>query len=235
MWARGYIPRLPSAALPWQDTTDARAGLAAGTALRVLSRDPADGAMTCLWRIPPGWSQPTPFALAADEELFLLEGSLDEDTQHLRRGSYRFRPRGHRHPPLASREGALLLAMWSAVPRHHDCDSIAHGGSLEVPWLDTRAMPERPTPVEGTVPGIQVRILRQDASSGGMTLIVAIPPGWKSRARNTTTASRRASSSRGRSGSAKTGIPTPWPPATISSVRRGSSTGRCARQSAPRH
>jgi len=179
MWGRGYIPRLRTGGLPWQDAALSRLDLEAGTQLRVLSHDPDDGAMTCLWRIPPGWSQSAPFTLAADEELFVLAGSLDEGGYRIAQGSYGFRPQGHLHPALTSRDGALLLAMWSAAPRRYDVGTIEAGRSPAVAWLDTHQMHEQPTPVAGPVPGINVRILRQDAASGGMTLIVAIPPRWE--------------------------------------------------------
>ena len=77
MWNRTYVPRLRTGELPWRPAEDSLTGLAPGTQLRVLSRDPADGAMTCLWRIPPGWSQALPFALAADAELFVLHNVTD--------------------------------------------------------------------------------------------------------------------------------------------------------------
>jgi quercetin dioxygenase-like cupin family protein len=185
MWNRGYIPRLRTGELPWQEAAAAVPGFADGTQLRVLSRDEAAGATTCLWRLPPGWAQPAPFARAADEELFVLAGSLEEAgvpgeaPRHVPHGSYRFQPRGHRHAALASPGGALLLAMWSAPPRPFEVGTLEPGALAAVPWLDTHGMTERPTPIEGPVPGIQVRILRQDAATGGMTLIVAIPPRWE--------------------------------------------------------
>jgi quercetin dioxygenase-like cupin family protein len=178
MWNRGYIPRLVTTALPWQDATAEAPGLAPGTQLRVLSRDPDDGAMTCLWRIPAGWTQPA-FALAADEELFVLAGSLDEEARHVPHGCYGFRPSGHRHPAVRSAGGALVLAMWSATPRGSGAGRLEPGAAMPVPWIDTHEMVEQPTPVEGPVPGINVRILRQDPVTGGMTLIVAIPPRWE--------------------------------------------------------
>lgn len=178
MWNRGYIPRLTTSELPWQEATAEVPGFAPGTQLRVLSRDPEDGAMTCLWRIPAGWVQPA-CALAADAELFVLAGSLDEESRHVPHGSYGFRPLGHLHPAVHSAGGALVLAMWSATPHCSGAGSLEPSEAQAVPWIDTHGMVEHPTPVAGPVPGINVRILRRDAASGGMTLIVAIPPRWE--------------------------------------------------------
>lgn len=188
MWNRTYVPRLRTGELPWRPAEDALTGLAPGTQLRVLSRDPADGAMTCLWRIPPGWSQALPFALAADAELFVLEGSLLENGQSLRGGAYLHRPAGMAYPWLASRDGATLYAMWSATPALRAVTAEAQraaGGIAQTDaappgtWIDTGEMAEHPTPVQGPPAGINVRILRRDAASGGMTLIVSIEGSWE--------------------------------------------------------
>lgn len=197
MWNRPYVPRLRSGELPWMPAEASLTGLAPGTQLRVLSRDPADGAMSCLWRIPPGWSQALPFALAADAELFVLEGSLLENGQSLHGGAYLHRPAGMAYPWLASRDGATLYAMWSATPALREVTAegqraaeAAHvvpaDGGIALTdatppgtWIDTGGMAEHPTPVHGPPAGISVRILRRDATTGGMTLIVSIEGSWE--------------------------------------------------------
>lgn len=199
MWNRPYVPRLHTGELPWLTAEESLAGLVPGSQLRILSRDAGDGAMTCLWRLPRGWSQPQPWSLAADSEYFVLEGALREGERVVRAGAYLHRAAGTVHPPWRSRDGALVYAMWSASPATTMLDvpaalaaravapdaGAAHAiasPAAEPPageWLDTDAMAEHPTPVEGPVPGINVRILRRDASTGGMTLIVAIPRGWE--------------------------------------------------------
>lgn len=196
MWNRPYVPRLHSGELPWLGAEGSLAGLAPGAQLRILSRDDGDGAMTCLWRLPPGWSQPQPWSLAADAEYFVLEGSLREGERAVRGGAYLHRRAGTLHPAWRTHEGALLYAMWSAAPAPRIAmmadDAASAGASASIgatasagatrsmgEWIDTGAMTEHPTPVEGPVPGINVRILRRDESTGGMTLIVAIPRGWE--------------------------------------------------------
>lgn len=200
MWNRPYVPRLHARDLPWLAAEESLGGLAPGAQLRILSRDAGNGAMTCLLRLPPGWSQPQPWTLAADAEYFVLEGALREGERGVRQGAYLHRAAGIAHPGWRTGGGALLYAMWSAKPAAtsvaatHGIAALdaavasspasgAHPGEAASEatgdWLDTGAMAEHPTPVEGPVPGINVRILRRDAATGGMTLIVAIPRGWE--------------------------------------------------------
>jgi quercetin dioxygenase-like cupin family protein len=178
MWDRGYLPRVRTADLPWQPAERVVEGLAPGSSLRLLSRDSADGACTALWRLPAGWRHPTPFALAAPEAVYVLEGGLRNGEHDYRRGHYAWRPAGLPQGPLATDAGALVLAFWDAAPLHRVPGSIAVGPGDPLRWVDGNAVHEHPTPVEGPVAGITVRILRTDPETGGMTMVINIPPGW---------------------------------------------------------
>ena len=193
MWNRTYVPKLRTGEVPWLAGEASLTGLAPGSRLRILSHDPGDGGMSCLWHLPPGWAQPLPYALAADAELFVLEGELDEDGHRVRRGNYVHRRAGTLQPRVATRGGALLYAMWSATPalRETAAGGSASGGPADdatvgseaslasADWIDSEAMADQPTPVVGPPLGINVRVLRRDVATGGMTLIVDIPRGWE--------------------------------------------------------
>jgi quercetin dioxygenase-like cupin family protein len=178
MWERGYLPRVRTGEAPWQPAEALVRGLAPGTSLRLLSRDPGDGACTALWQLPPGWSHPKPFTLAAPEAIYVLEGDLRNGAYRYERGHYAWRPAGAAHGPLSTDGGALVLALWDADPAHHAPGSVPAGPGEPLPWVDGNAIDEHPTPVEGPVAGITVRILRTDPDTGGMTMVINIPPGW---------------------------------------------------------
>ena len=178
MWTRPYLPRVQSGTLDEIPAEQTLSGLRSGTWLRVLSRDTTDGAMTCLWRIPPGWSHADDFTLDGGAALYVLQGDLRIGDQHYAAGHYGYRPAGRTHEGLRSQSGALVYAMWDAAPRLRTPGTVPIGSEPPILWLDGNAMDEHPTPVEGPVAGIMVRILRRDANTGGMTLIIRIPPGW---------------------------------------------------------
>ena len=179
MWTRPYLPRVRSGTLAEIPAEQAVVGLRPGTSLRVLSRDAGDGAMTCLWRIPPGWSHPEDFALAGGEALYVLEGGVSVGDQRYGVGHYGYLPAGRTHEGVRSDAGAVIYVMWDAAPRLLQPGTAPIGSDTPILWLDGNAMDEHPTPVEGPVAGIMVRILRRDAATGGMTLIIRIPPGWE--------------------------------------------------------
>jgi quercetin dioxygenase-like cupin family protein len=179
MWERGYLPRVRTGDVPWTPAEAVIAGLTPGSALRVLSRDPGDGALTALWRLPAGWRHARPFTLAGGEALYVLEGGLRNGDHAYASGHYAYRPAGFAQGPLASDDGALVLAMWDAAPLHHAPGTVTPGKALALPFVDGNAVHEHPTPVAGPVAGITVRILRTDPETGGMTMVITIPPGWQ--------------------------------------------------------
>jgi ChrR Cupin-like domain len=83
----------------------------AGIEEKVLIRDPATGDVTRLLRFAPGVRTGETIAHDFWEEVFIVEGSLED--LGLRRtfeaGMYACRPPGMRHGPYASPGGALLF------------------------------------------------------------------------------------------------------------------------------
>lgn len=179
MWDRPYAPRVRSRDVRGEPAERTLRGLAPGTLLRVLSRDVGDGALTAIWEIPPGWSHDQPFTLAGGEALYVLDGDLRKGGQHYERGHYAYRAGGAPHGTMRSERGARLLMMWDAEPRLRAAGSLPAAPDCSLPWVDGNAVDEHPTPVAGPPAGITVRILRRDPLSGGMTMIVNIPPGWE--------------------------------------------------------
>jgi quercetin dioxygenase-like cupin family protein len=177
MWDRAYIPQLCSTQLPWEDAATVAPTLAPGTQVRILSRDSGANASTCMWRIPAGWSHPDPFRLTGDQQLFILEGALTSGTAALGSGCYACHEAGALHQSMSSAAGAIALVMWDGWAKSDDTGGTSRedGG---ITMIDTTSVDGRPTPIEGPVPGILVKMLRNVPATGGMTLLMTIPPGW---------------------------------------------------------
>jgi quercetin dioxygenase-like cupin family protein len=175
VWGRPYIQKLRTGDVPQEDARIVAPTLSPGTEVRILSRDAAANASTCLWRLPPGWSHREAFMLAGDEQLFVLEGDLAIGTNRLTAGYYMCHPAGSRHEPLHSEDGALVLAMWDGWTKVRTPDSP---NTPSISMVDTTGVSGRPTPIDGPVPGILVKILRTVNVTGGMTMLITIPPGW---------------------------------------------------------
>lgn len=103
-----------------------------------MSRDAQTGAVTALIQIPPGWNAPEPYALAAEEELFVLSGSLTMSDVVYGKHDYAFLPAGYGREGAKSEEGAVLLAFYDAAP-----ERIAPGppSPAAIPLIRTRHLP----------------------------------------------------------------------------------------------
>ncbi len=176
MWKRDYTEHLRSSQVPWFESGLVARGLTPGTQLRTLSVDRADGASTCIWRIPPRWRHEARFRLAAHEQLFVLEGSLRKGETNYERHAYAFQPAGSLHGAMSGVEGAVVLAMWDG---ELDLASAA-GANADAPnVLHTDHMDWQPTIAEGPDAGIMVKVLRRAPATGEMTFIVGILPNWR--------------------------------------------------------
>jgi mannose-6-phosphate isomerase-like protein (cupin superfamily) len=107
VWNRTHVETLAPDEGAFQPV--AAAGVAPGLAIRLLSKDESDGALTALLRIPPGWRQEAPFAARCTLEAYVIEGGLTVGDLAFRQGWYTYRPAGFRTGPIHSAGGALLL------------------------------------------------------------------------------------------------------------------------------
>ncbi|HVB46694.1 MAG TPA: cupin domain-containing protein [Streptosporangiaceae bacterium] len=173
--ARPFIEFLHEQALPWDR------GLYGGgrpdVEVKMLSLDDETGASTTLVRYPPGWHRDKPEHLLADEEFFVLAGSLTIGEQAYHELSYAFLPSGFLRPRAASAEGALVLAFYESEPR-------AAGGAASAGMDESRLVrhidalagewggnfhPQFP-------PGAGRKFLRQDPHDGEQTWILGTMP-----------------------------------------------------------
>jgi hypothetical protein len=103
---RGHIELVHAPAIPERDWSIA--GWPAQPRIKVLSEDPASGALSGLLLLPSGYRRPSGF-IGADTELLVLEGSLRVG-EHVRDfGYYEFAPAGTTHAPWSTETGVTLL------------------------------------------------------------------------------------------------------------------------------
>ena len=91
-------------ALPWRDTPTP------GIRIKVLLEDPQSGLLTALFQWAPG-SVLGLHEHVEIEQSFVLEGEFEDDDGVYRKGSFAWRPKGHRHV-ARSPKGATVLCFF---------------------------------------------------------------------------------------------------------------------------
>ena len=151
-------------------------GWPATTQATVLSEDPDDGAISVVLHLAPGYRRPAG-TLACAQESFVLGGSLHAGSTVRGVDAYDYHPAGsHQEEWVVSGEGCEML-----LKLHGPAELVpaATGTGLDgVISLDTGSMPWQVTPIPGPPPGITLKVLREVASTGEFTALVANPPRW---------------------------------------------------------
>jgi hypothetical protein len=152
-------------------------------ALQLLSRDSENGACSAIIHYPAGWSIEDQ-ALAADEELFVLDGMLEVDGRPLGPHGYAHLPRGFVRRRLAAPGGARVITFFSAEPV--EAAATRFDPARHVAGVDTRRMAGQKGPRkhmdsagfrhEGTVH----KLLFDDPLTGDKTWIAGLAPYWHS-------------------------------------------------------
>jgi hypothetical protein len=133
--ARPHIEFIATQVLPWEAMPgDARADCQA----KVLSLDPERGDCSLIVRYPPGWRRPAE-ALAADEELFVLDGELTVGDYRYQPHGYGFFPAGYGRGAAASAGGAVAVTFFSAWPNRGPVTpaktpAIEHLDAVRLEW-----------------------------------------------------------------------------------------------------
>lgn len=176
--ARPWVEFVQSQHIPWQ--AHDLWGLRPGVEVRMLSRDPDDGAASMLVRYPAGYSIPAA-DLRVDEEFLVIDGGLTIDGQEYGHLGYAHLPAGYRRGALTSPKGAVVLTFVAADPRQ--AASVAdYNPARLVVRLDGYQVqytgnfhPEFP-------PGAGRKLLFNDPATGDATwLLGTLPVRWAER------------------------------------------------------
>ncbi|WP_109355438.1 DUF4437 domain-containing protein [Sphingorhabdus sp. EL138] len=178
MLDRGHIEFIQSQVLPWQRIGS---GLARADAeYKLLSRDPKDGACSALMRYPAGWSRQGPEYIAADEEFYVLEGTLEMDEHFYPADSYAYLPAGWTRHEMRSPHGCVLLAFYNREPTliAQPGDGQAEKADKAIRHLDVAEMDWDMTLNDPNLKhlGISRKDLRTDPETGERTFLSLILP-----------------------------------------------------------
>jgi len=175
--ARPLIEFLFAQHLPWAP------GLPGGARddvdAKILSRDPVSGELTALVRFPPGWSRPEPEALAAEEEMYVLDGCITVNGHVYRRDSYACWPRHARRASAESAEGCVALVFFDATPEESRPSAQPDPAAPWVEGLDVYAMRWDATPADPSLEwmGNRRKVLRMDpVYRQKATFLISTPP-----------------------------------------------------------
>lgn len=149
---------------------------------RTLSRDDESGAASTILKYPPGWRQHGPGTLAADEELFVLEGALEINGKRYGKHVFAHLPAGYQRQSMSSADGAVVLTFFSAEPKSVSARTFDPRRLVE--YLDTRRMPgltgKRPHMNSGDwdPSGTIHKSLYADPETGERTWLIGMMPYW---------------------------------------------------------
>ena len=135
--ARPWIEFIQSQCLPWRAVhfPDVRPG----AQCKILSADGQTQACSLLMRYPPGW-RAQGGALAVDDELLVLEGSLVIGGRAYDEWAFAHLPAGYASGEWSSPNGAVVLEFFSGAPARAT-RSIAFDPRSLVEHLDSMKVP----------------------------------------------------------------------------------------------
>ena len=136
--SRPWIEFIFAQKLGWQ--AGLYGGSRDGVYSKILSIDEEAGDASVIIKYPPGWSHESKKAVLADEEFYVLDGSLKINNQIYKQDSYANLPGGYPRDHFSSQEGCVALTFFSAKPILGDADSfddselITYINTLDMKW-----------------------------------------------------------------------------------------------------
>jgi len=175
MFDRPHIEFIQVQLVPWR-----RIGPLAArpdVEFKFLSRDANTGGCSAVIRYPPGWRREGPEYIDADEEIFVLDGSLEINGQDYRYDTYGFLPSGYSRTSMSSKSGAVVLSFFNKEPVLKAGSSSFDEARL-VRFLDVLHMPwdMRLNDPNLAHLGISRKDLRTDPDTGERTFLSMILP-----------------------------------------------------------
>ena len=155
---------------------------------KILSLDRISGASSVLIKYPAGWKRTAREHLLADEEFFVLDGSVRIAGIDYGPHCYANLPAGYPRLRASSRAGAIVLTFFSATPvaRRGKAEAGLYQENLLVERLDSMEMPWGVMPdgsdLDPELGGRgALKTLRQDPRNGDWTFLYGAmphPDGW---------------------------------------------------------
>ncbi len=172
----GFVYVESTETLPWRGLVIP--GMPGGMMAKNMSRDETRGGVALLNYLPIRWHHDERGYHNSDEEIFLLEGDLTIGDQQLTKYSYTFIPEGVVHGPVSTRQGAVFVRWFNKTPdfivsQSDKTGARAYAGVRDwnyykTPWDSINFPAYRKGP---PIPGIKLKLLRNDPDTGEMTWI----------------------------------------------------------------
>lgn len=164
---------------------------AVGTAeQRNLSYDEEDGSASLKVRFTSDWSRPAGVH-HAETEWFVLSGSVTIGDTELGPEGFWNAPIGVLTPPITVADGTEILLFreggdWHFDPAERDREFVRPDQELvvlhtsEMPWIDVKDGSPMRFDLGGTpVPGLYIKLLHRDVSTGFYSRLIKAKPGWR--------------------------------------------------------
>lgn len=170
---RPHIEFIQAQLLPWRRIEQHAARPDAE--YKFLSRDPESGACSALIRYPPGWQRLGDNRLSANEEFYVLDGSLCIDEQEYSHDVYGFLPAFHRYASISAPGGAVVLTFFDREPALY---SGSESPRTEAMRVDALHMPWDMSLNDPKLAhlGISRKDLRADPETGERTFLSMVLP-----------------------------------------------------------
>lgn len=151
-----------------------------GVFCKMLSRDDETGACSVLLRFPEGWTQDGPLYFTADQEFYVLDGSMRINDTDYGLDNYAYLPAGYGREAASTETGCDLIAFFNGKPA--TVSGVSANGDYDVshaiPHLDPHEMAwssDGMDPYYGDW-GMQWKLLRHDPETQEATMLVTVPP-----------------------------------------------------------
>jgi hypothetical protein len=155
-------------------------GLSAGLTAARLSHDTESGAATYFVNAAPMWIHREAGAFNTEVEILVVGGDLSIGSATLERGSYIDIGCGEVHGTISSKGGCAFLLMFAGQVRFTPVNSASEPERVQrifaMPWGESPGYEGRSK--QETPPGLSVKFLRRDSSTGAYTLITRHAPNW---------------------------------------------------------
>jgi hypothetical protein len=140
------------------------------------------GGFSAILRYPPGWTCGAGI-LGVDEEMFVLDGSIEIGKARHTRDFYSYWPRGTERPGFRTEGGADVLTFFEGGNLRSGNTSDRRDGTAPVPAINIREG-EWTADLEsmglvGMSASARIRCLRSDSRRGEITYITAAIPYWQ--------------------------------------------------------
>ncbi len=170
---RPHIEFIQAQLLPWRRINQDAAR--PGAEYKFLSRDPDTGACSALIRYPPGWRRDGDNRLSADEEFYVLDGTLWVDHESYSHDVYGYLPAYTEYSSIHSPQGAVVLTFFNREPALYTGSDGPRTAPLRIdalhmPWDMTLNDPKL------AHLGISRKDLRTDPETGERTFLSMVLP-----------------------------------------------------------